>query len=315
MARDPRPPVNAVIPAEHFIATLYAEAPIGSFIELRYRSTAGMRRAFSEVDRLNEVVAMITERSPHTDVFLGVIPRRRRGGGRDDLVSHASVVWVDCDTPDSAAMLRRFSPAPSLIVQTGTAGNLHGYFLLSQPAGLDAIEHANRRLARAIGADAACTDAARILRAVGSTNHKHGRPTPVRAERCDTTARHRLADIIGTLGDVTEWSPRPVRAPRATPADDVLLSAPPTTYVERLTGVVVPWHGKIHCPFHDDRTPSLHVYSEPERGWYCYGCGRGGSIYDFAAQLSGLTTRGADFVQLQRALCDTLGSRPKPVVA
>ncbi len=306
----------AVGPVEHFIATLYVGAPVGSFIELRYRSNTGMRPAFYEVDRLNDVAAMIMERSPHTDVFVGVIPRRRRGGGRDDLVQHASVVWVDCDTPNSAAMMRRFSPAPSIIVQSGgTAGNLHGYWLLSQHAGLDAIEDANRRLARATGADAACTDPARILRPVGSTNHKHGRATAVRAELCDATLRHCLADIIEALGDVAEWSARPVTTPRARPVDDPLLSVAPTIYVERLTGVVVPRHGKIHCPFHDDRTPSLHVYSEPERGWYCYGCAAGGSIYDFAGRLLGLSTRGADFVELQRALCDTLDILPKPGVA
>jgi len=60
-------------------------------------------------DRRDEVAAVITERSPHTDVFLGVIPRRRRGGGRDDLVRQASIVWADCDTAESAAAMRRFS--------------------------------------------------------------------------------------------------------------------------------------------------------------------------------------------------------------
>jgi hypothetical protein len=43
---------------------------------------------------------------------------------------------------------------------------------------------------------------------------------------------------------------------------------------------------------HEDRTPSLHVYGDPERGWFCFGCGRGGSIYDFAALLFGRGTRG-----------------------
>ena len=34
-----------------------------------------------------------------------------------------------------------------------------------------------------------------------------------------------------------------------------------------------------------ERTPSLHVYRDAERGWYCYGCQQGGSVHDFAAQL------------------------------
>jgi hypothetical protein len=56
------------------------------------------------------------------------------------------------------------------------------------------------------------------------------------------------------------------------------------------------------CLFHDDRSPSLHVYLEPGRGWYCFGCGRGGSIYDLAALLSGRETRGSDFSEVRREL-------------
>lgn len=306
----------SAVSAQRFLETLYAGAPVGSFIELRYRSGSGMGRAFYDASRLNAVAATITERSSHTDVFVGVIPRRRRGGGRDDLVRQASVVWVDCDTADSAVKLRRFAPGPSVIVQSGTAGNLHGYWLLSEAGDLDAIESTNRRLARAIGADAACADAARILRPIGSTNHKQGRATLVRGERCDSTARYRLGDITEALSDLDQHrSWRPVRSPRTTAGADQLRSVAPRIYVERLTGVMVPRHGKIRCPFHADRTPSLHVYSAPEGGWYCYGCGRGGSIYDFAALLWGLRTRGADFRQLQRALGDTFGLDLKTMVA
>ena len=59
--------------------------------------------------------------------------------------------------------------------------------------------------------------------------------------------------------------------------------------------------------FHEDRTPSLHVYPEPGRGWYCYGCGRGGSVYDLAAHLRGRTgTRGSEFVALRDELRELL---------
>jgi hypothetical protein len=84
--------------------------------------------------------------------------------------------------------------------------------------------------------------------------------------------------------------------------DDLLRLVPPPVYFERLTGLRVGRSGKLRCLFHDDRSPSLHVYQEPERGWYCFGCGRGGSIYDLAALLSGRGTRGRDFVELRRWL-------------
>ena len=43
--------------------------------------------------------------------------------------------------------------------------------------------------------------------------------------------------------------------------------------------------GFICCPFHREKTPSLKVYSEPGRGFNCYGCGAGGSVIDFVMKL------------------------------
>jgi hypothetical protein len=36
------------------------------------------------------------------------------------------------------------------------------------------------------------------------------------------------------------------------------------------------------CPLpgHDDNTPSFHVY--PDGGWYCFGCTRGGDVFELA---------------------------------
>ena len=41
----------------------------------------------------------------------------------------------------------------------------------------------------------------------------------------------------------------------------------------------------IKCPFHSEKTASLKIYSEPGRGWHCYGCGTGGSVIDFVMLL------------------------------
>ena len=60
---------------------------------------------------------------------------------------------------------------------------------------------------------------------------------------------------------------------------------------------------KVSCPFHDDRTPSLHAYGRG-LGWRCFGCGACGSIFDLAA-LWGLRTRGRDFRELRRRLAET----------
>ena len=42
--------------------------------------------------------------------------------------------------------------------------------------------------------------------------------------------------------------------------------------------------------------------SARQRGWFCFSCRRGTSIYDLAGPLLGFATRGRDFVELRREL-------------
>jgi len=91
----------------------------------------------------------------------------------------------------------------------------------------------------------------------------------------------------------------------------VLREIPPPVYVEALTGEHVPSSGVIRCPFHDheDRTPSFKVYPDADRGVWCFGCQRGGGIYDFGAALLGLATQGEGFLELRRRLALSLLGR------
>lgn len=41
----------------------------------------------------------------------------------------------------------------------------------------------------------------------------------------------------------------------------------------------------IICPFHADTKPSLRIYAEPGKGFYCYSCNAGGSVIDFVMRL------------------------------
>jgi hypothetical protein len=288
-----------------FLRALYGRAPAGSFVELRIRRARGMTQRFVPVTRLEAVEAIVHERATATDVYVGVLPRRRKAGTRDDLASSADVLWVDCDGSAAVRALERFEPGPALVVRSGSGSNCHAYWLLDEPLSLPETECANRRLALALGADLASADAARILRPPGSQNHKHQPPAPVRLAVCEP-ALQPLGVILDVLPEAHDPWFAGARGER-TADDDPLRRLDPAVYVERLTGQVVGPGRKVRCPLHDDEDPSLHVYPDPRRGWYCFGCRRGGSVYDLAALMWKRPARGAGFRALRRDLTRLLG--------
>ena len=172
-----------------------------------------------------------------------------------------------------------------------------------RPLAPDEATAANRQLAEVLGADGRSADATRILRAPGTRNFKHDPPRAVVLERFKPARRFTVAEVVGTtaMGTSTPASAS-AKATASVAGEDPLRRIPPGVYVQALTGQSVGRDGKVSCPFHEDRTPSLHVYERPEQGWYCFGCGRGGSIYDLAAELYGLAPRGRGFLRLRLRL-------------
>lgn len=285
-----------------YLAALYRAAPTDTLVEIRFSVAAGMGRQFHRVADIERVVDAVAELASWTDVYVGVVPRRRRGGRRKDLIDRASVVWVDCDCDESVAALEAFRPRPAMLVASSDR-NRHAYWALRDAVELDIVEQLNRRLALELGADARCSDPSRILRPVGSANWKSGRPVAVRLLWLDGEQSVDVCELDRQL------PAQPVerrRLPRAAAGEDPLLELSPRVYVERLTGQRVGRCGKVRCPFHEDRTPSLHVYDDPRRGWFCFGCGVGGSVYDLAGLLLGRGTRGEDFIDLRRELTSLL---------
>jgi hypothetical protein len=94
---------------------------------------------------------------------------------------------------------------------------------------------------------------------------------------------------------------------------DPLQTISPRHYIRILTGQTPDRGGKIHCPFHNDRTPSLHAYPTPEQGWTCFACktttGRrlGGDIYTLASLLWNIPNRGKSFHELRERLDELFG--------
>lgn len=286
---------------ERYLAVIFADAPAHSLIELRWRIPVGMAHEFVGADRTSAVAEAILRRARNTDVYVGVLPRRRRGGGRADLVETGSVLWADCDSAAAVSALSQFAPQPGVLIASGSDERRHAYWLLAEPVSLDDIEDANHALVSRLGADHACAGAATILRPL-SWNHKHDPPRPVQLLDCDPDRRTTIADVLGACGEVQRSrNPRPPRA-SARAHDDPLLDVPPAVYVEAITGLRPGRSRKVSCPFHEDHTPSLHVYDEPERGWFCYSCRRGGSAYDLGAAWFRIAPRGDGFRELQQRL-------------
>jgi hypothetical protein len=278
----------------------------GGLLEVRWRHEDGMhRRVYRVAGELSAAAAAIVELGARTDVYVGCAPRRQRPGGLD-AIARVWVLWADCDSPQAVTALEAFRPAPAIVVRSGSAQRCHAYWTLTGPLSAEAATAANRRLAAALGADGgAVTTAAAILRPPGTANFKHTPPAAVVAERLQPWRRvsaHALLDELPDLPDST--TAKSQRRPAAVAHDgDPLREVPPAVYVQALTGLEIGRDGKVSCPFHGpDRTPSLHVYAEPAAGWFCYGCGRGGSVYDLGAEVFGLATRGREFIELRRRL-------------
>lgn len=301
--------------AGRYLDALAALAPAGRLLDVRYRTPErGLAQFFLHI-HAPERATLITRIGRRTDVYVGVAPRLRRSGRRGD-VAPSALLWVDCDSAQASENLRNFAPPASMIVASGTEGHTHGYWALSEALDVPPLETLNRRMAAALGADARCAEAARILRVPGTLSFKHLAPRPVLLLR-HSHARYAPAEIDRVLPPLAHLVIPNRDAPKRLPRDDgdPLRSIAPPEYMRVLTGRVVGPDGKTRCPFHDDRTPSFHAYPTTEEGWTCFACtapdGRqlGGDIYTLASLVWHVPTSGPEFIELRRRLDALFGVR------
>ena len=298
---------DPVAELETYLGVMFAHARASTLVELRWRTPDGMHRRFVAASDLELVAREAHRRAQNTDVYIGVLPRWRARGDRGSVAGDVRIIWVDLDSAAAARALEGTLPPPHLTVASGGRGHLHAYWLLAGPVAPAEVERANRRLAWAVDGDLRCTDAPRILRPPGTINHGRG-GAPVRLVDMSGEPPITLAALVDELPDPpAERPPAPKGPGGGGPSRDPLLRLKPERYVQVLTGQVVGRDRKVRCPLHADRIPSLHVYEDPAEGWYCFGCGRGGSVYDLAAGMWDIVPRGDGFAALRAGLEHKLG--------
>jgi hypothetical protein len=252
------------------------------------------------------------------EVFCTPLTRRLARPGRGGRILPGAVAWVDIDDPTNVERLRRFAHRPHMVVRSGSGG-VHAYWRLAKAIALNELEATNRKLAHHLGADDGIWDRARIMRVPGTVNTKAGRLC--RLTYVDLAMPPIEAAVLSDgLVDPDPPPPPPlpetVRRWAAMNAQDGARRIPPPVYFRLLAGIDVPERGgDVRCPLpdHDDQNPSCRVYPSPDRGWVCFGCQRGGSIYDLASLLDcGPGGRrgalhGEDFKRVRRRVHERLG--------
>jgi hypothetical protein len=285
---------------------------------LRMRSRNERERYPRAGDAAALVALLRRHREAGEEVFCTPLTRRLARPGRAGGVLPATVAWVDIDERTNLDRVRAFPHRPSLVVYSGSGG-AHAYWKLARPLPPEEVEAANRKLASALGGDLSSTDSPRIMRVPGSVNHKAGRPCLL-AYADLARPGIPVGRLCAGLEDPDRPPPQPDPAilrrwARRNAADDAR-RIPPPVYFWLLARVAVPESGgDVRCPLpdHDEQIASCRVYPTPERGWVCFGCQRGGTIYDLASLLyhgpGGRrgALRGEDFRRVRREVWELLG--------
>ncbi len=220
------------------LAAFAGNEPKGSYLEIRSLHQSGKPgpREFLPVCGLREIITRI-KTLPNVNVYVGAVPRVRKNGRAED-VERQWTLWADCDSENAVKRLRAFKPRPAIVAKT-SPGRMQGLWPLKEAVDPLWGRKANRRLAYHLSSDMAATDPARILRAIGTRNHKHRPPAVVTCAR----AEPEVFDIRAVVSHLSD-APVPERKPYTGPP-----SSPKTT--EGLVRVIgeVPVGERNHALF------------------------------------------------------------------
>ena len=205
-----------------WLSMIAGREPTGSYFEIRAKRLTGrMDQDFIPLHDADRAARSLLNRGQITDAYLGVAPRTERKGTLN-AIQRVWCLHADCDSRDSLRALAAFAPLPSIVVRSGGDDHAHAYWPLRTPVSPAWAKRANQRLALAVGADRAATDAARVMRPPGTFNHKHGERRPVVCTRLEPVV-FELGDVVGELVDDPAYRPRPRAAtPRKQTPSSVL---------------------------------------------------------------------------------------------
>src|SRR5438270_13753907 len=103
---------------DRYLQVVAGPSPTGGLIEIRSPNPAGtMRQTFTPATRPDLAANTITRLAAHTDVYVGVLLRRRRSGGRD-ACARSHIAFIEIDRPDGADRLAGYRCPPTMIIRS-----------------------------------------------------------------------------------------------------------------------------------------------------------------------------------------------------
>ena len=160
---------SLIYPSDNAYIALCAIPPpgVGEPVEHRFTSIAGVHRflpylRFRNANGWNVYITPSVLRP-------GVHHRRK-----DAFIPYQSIVYLDCDSPESLQQIKERYPLPSVVVRT-SPGHYQVYWRLREEVTVEEQEQLMKLMATDTGADKAAVDVSRVLRLPGFWNRKPNR--------------------------------------------------------------------------------------------------------------------------------------------
>ena len=292
---------------DRYLRILAGANPAGRLIEIRSATAhGGMRQTFTPATRPDLAARTITRLAASTDVYVGVLLRRRRAGGRHACErSHLAFIEIDRSRRDASGSSSTAPAERSIIASGGTR---------SRPCVLAAAAGRRPRRARASQPPTRApprrrprlrrrrphSQAADLLE-LESTPRRHPSSCSC-SSRPAATSSTSSPPASPTPPPIVGQRPRPA-APRPTSSTSSSSRFPPSPTCQRSPAANPTAPAKSAARFTTTATPAS---SSTTTAGTASACRTGGSIYDFGALLYGLDTRGREFLQLRQRLATEL---------